>query len=428
MNIRFKSELIVLFMLCAFFFASCSKNNAQEAADKLLETVINPGGRITKLEYDSEERIVKCHKYNNDELIETFTLAYSDGKLTHIERTPSDDHGQIYFSIEENRIILRGIGAQITFFINDDGYIQRKLEVDPLANTEASYVYENGFLVKRIISNRYQDGYGGTGIHEITEEYKYDDKASALNCNTPKWFLQYIFGDHAGSSNIVYLSDNFGSYQYEYEFNSSGYPVNRTTIMAHGGTTDYEVTYFFYRGEEAVIKHTPAAVREQDSESHDSMTEGSSNQGGANENRFKSFAALFEHIINSEKITSQIFENDEFLLNSRNVLRIDYEENGNFTVYSNDINIDVFSLGSVYQISKITINPNSKYLNLFPYNNFIDYSSNTDLGEIREISNVMISYEFLQFNYIWNREYFVVRLYFNGNGTLRNAEIGFPLG
>jgi len=417
---------LFLFLISLSLLASCSKTT-QGAGEKLLETVINSGDRIIKLEYDSEDRIVKCYKYSSDELTETLALIYSDGKLTHIERTLNNDNNQIYFSIEENRVLLRGIGMQITLFINDEGFIYKKLEVDQQNNIEAAFQYENGNLVKKTAVNRQKDVYGNINTIETIDEYKYDSKSSPFNCNTPRWFLHYIFGDYAGNNNVVSLSGN-NDYKYEYDFNTSGFPVNKTLIIEHEGVTEYDTTYFFYRGETAVPKMPSVINRNNKSSFHDSQETVSSTRTGANGNRFNNFISLFEFIIKSENINEQIFENDEVLLNNTSVSRINYEANGDFTVFSNDINIIVYNLGSFYQINKIIINPNSKYLNMFPYNNRNDYLSNVDIGVKEVITDDKISYSYLQFNSIWRREYFIVHLYFDRNGFLYNAEIGFPMG
>jgi len=143
------------------------------------------------------------------------------------------------------------------------------------------------------------------------------------------------------------------------------------------------------------------------------------------ENSFNNTTSLFAYIINNEHIYGQIFENDEPLFYNRTI--IEYTDS-NLQVSSNNVNIIVHIWGGIYQIYKIIINPNSEYLSKFPYKHMNNYLSDRNFGEIEEYSSNHIRYSLISFNtdtFSWD---FSLTLYFNSDGTLLNAEFGFPMG
>jgi len=143
------------------------------------------------------------------------------------------------------------------------------------------------------------------------------------------------------------------------------------------------------------------------------------------ENAFNNNTSLFAYVISNEHIYAQQFENDEPFLNNRTIL--EYTET-NLLVSSNNVNIIVHIWGGIYQIYKIIINPNSEYLSKFPYRHMNDYLSDRNFGEIGEYSANHIRYSLKVFDtdaFSWD---FSLTIYFNADGTLLNAEFGFPMG
>jgi len=187
---------------------------------KLLKS-ITQDGQTTTFEYDDKNRIVKMDTttftYNNDDVI----------KIGSYELERYEDGGRIDLNYE-------GV-AVVVIYVNRDGYSTRE------TTEHYSYdrYYTNGNLIK--FTGDVFD-FEGVKTNEFITEYKYDDKKSPFNCNTPKWVIQHLLETtYASKNNVIERKiNNVTSYRYEYD--SDGFPTKRTET----GDGDTKIITFKY--------------------------------------------------------------------------------------------------------------------------------------------------------------------------------------
>jgi len=205
------STLAVLAVV--LLFSACGKDSGEV---KLLES-ITQSGETTKFEYDDKNRIIKMGNT---------TITYKSDDLVII--------GDSEYKRNGNEIIASRDGSvnTLTSF-----------------TLEASLTLEDGFITS-IMPQNALSGFGYTfvdgnldwnGSEDGNYKYKYDDKKSPFNCNTPKWIIQSIYALYphfwpaaASKNNVVEVSYNNSwtdaeNYQrsYKYEYDSDGFPTKR---------------------------------------------------------------------------------------------------------------------------------------------------------------------------------------------------------
>lgn len=222
---------------------------------KLLESIADGNGSVTKFEYDDQNRIIKIVTNDSD----TLAFAYNGNNLVSIvkflNRGDGEEESSFFrrteYDIKGNKIAidLSGGGLGFDFAVNKNGYIDNWIQYESENKYKTTFQYKLGNIIKN-----------------GSETYTYDDKKSPFsNCTTPKWFLQYFF--HSGglppvglSNNIVTISWKGGKSSYIYEYDSDGFPIKQ---KGNDGNTKI----FTYRGSPATtivpvaaaVQPTPAA-------------------------------------------------------------------------------------------------------------------------------------------------------------------------
>ncbi|MCL2260814.1 MAG: hypothetical protein FWC15_05595 [Fibromonadales bacterium] len=210
--------------LAAFMllFSACGKESGEV---KLLES-ITQGGETKKFEYDDKNRIVKMG---------ATTIAYK-----------SDD----FVIIDGNEYKRKG--NVITVSRDVDTYTLNKYA--SINSASIPYTVEYNYVGGNLTEIRNEGGSGHT------EKYKYDDKNSPFNCNTPKWIIQIILeAIYASKNNVIEAGfsydsdyDRKGEYSnqvfFKYEYDSDGFPTKRTSNGDIGNNNYTETITFTYRG------------------------------------------------------------------------------------------------------------------------------------------------------------------------------------
>jgi uncharacterized protein (TIGR02145 family) len=194
-----------------------------------------------KFEYDDKDRIIKF-LYGREKPIETSTFTYNingsvkmEGMLYYHDETPFKRE----FVRSGNKIAVIDNLELDTITVNKDGYIDKSERTrdnegegdgDPWVRT---YKYLGNNLVKLTIT--------GHSSETSVVEYKYDNKKSPFyHGNTPKWVLQHLFflhwNDYGLDNNVIEIDYSGDSKSiYEYEYDSDGFPIKRTS--SNGTTT-----------------------------------------------------------------------------------------------------------------------------------------------------------------------------------------------
>ena len=187
--------------------------NTSKSGEKLLESIVDDDGESLEFEYDDKKRLVKI----NGE-----TITYADNHITV---------GDAKYSIKGTKISV----GESSFTIDGDGRI--------VGEEGAVYEYDGANLVKiEWTESGYESG------------YEYDDKPSPFsNSKTPKWLLQRLLREYAGSNNIVRLIGEGFVYAYEYEYDDDGFPKSRirhTVESVDGDDGRNHTVRYNYIGEE----------------------------------------------------------------------------------------------------------------------------------------------------------------------------------
>ena len=232
--------LVIAALICSAALTSCTDKGSGDV--KLLESIIYDNGEITKFEYDDKNRIVKI-SYGSQR---TETLTYSGDELISFE---DDYNGLTPISRNGNTIRIPGENTSV-ITVNDDGYsIKHEIDANEHGSEVRTYQYRDGNPVKITVVQTDWEGM----TSETVMEFKHDDKKSPFfHCNTPRWFLQYIYFTYFGlNNNVTAVTWSHGiSHKYEYQYDRDGFPTTQTSITksANGDKTK-TITRFTYRGE-----------------------------------------------------------------------------------------------------------------------------------------------------------------------------------
>jgi len=176
---------------------------------KLLESITTNGSFIEKFEYDDQNRLIKIQSVITDGKIDDPTIiTYSSDDLITVEGFDNMKYVK-KFVINGNTINVSvkevGIKDTLKYTLNADGYAER-------------------------------------------EGYLYDDKKSPFsNTNTPKWLLQNL-GYEDTKNNVLKYSDGEGSSgDFEYEYDSEGFPTKRTGNAYHDDEMSTSTQHLTYR-------------------------------------------------------------------------------------------------------------------------------------------------------------------------------------
>lgn len=227
---------LIVFMVVSVIIAVSAVFSACKGGDvKLLESMSYDNGYVTKFEYDDQNRLAVLHTYNPDgSYYMGRRITYSGNDVVHLSEggdieSPSESYER------RGNTIYKSNGSECQ--INSDGYVTEVSFVNYDGTvTKTTYLYTNGNLTNQIALI--------DGAVRYTVEYKYDDKKSPFNCNTPKWFLQHIFSYMGFKNNMLQctFSNNFFNPIYTYEYDSDGYPTSQT-MTANNNIVTVNFTY-----------------------------------------------------------------------------------------------------------------------------------------------------------------------------------------
>jgi len=254
------NHLVIAALAISAAFTSCGGGGEDYIGDKvqLLETITSHinGSYTIKYEYDNLNRIIGISEYDSNENrgSKTTTFSYSGNDLVKIvSKTINNPEHVLTTEYSKN-------GNRITMMeeTNDSGYIQTSTINlnDEGFPTKFETIFENGSSMVRTYqiqnNNLTKHSYIHTGISEISTDYKYDNNKSPFyHCNTPKWHFIIHMGlvgnvVYCGQNNVTEISTDGGRMiEYEYEYNSAGFPTKCTISGAILGGEN--VTTFKYR-------------------------------------------------------------------------------------------------------------------------------------------------------------------------------------
>jgi YD repeat-containing protein len=168
---------------------------------KLLETITDDNGNVQRLEYDSQNRLVK---------IDDKTITYSDNLIIA---------GTQKFIINGNTVTVEDDTYISKFFIDKYGQIAGYGE-------DGKNTYKDGNLISE--NSEYDNTY-----------YSYDNKKSPFSkSNTPKWLIRSLFHKYESKNNVVssegsYEGEGEISTSYKYEYDSDGFPISVKETEKH---------------------------------------------------------------------------------------------------------------------------------------------------------------------------------------------------
>jgi hypothetical protein len=222
----------------ALAFLACEEKGKKAEAGgsvKLLERneYENGIGPAETYEYDRQNRLVKISEYNDNGLSSTRTITYGDDSVTvsvveYFADGSSEPHYYQNYTINGDTIISFEslFDSKDVITLNKEGYISNING----NGTVITYEYQGGNRT----SYTYDGGRGSLDILKFT----YDDNKSPFhNDKTPKWLLQHsFFGiDTWFNNNVTSIEGNgmgyIGTYKYQYEFDSDGFPIKKTVIF-----------------------------------------------------------------------------------------------------------------------------------------------------------------------------------------------------
>jgi len=196
-------------------FTSCNKNDENDNGEvRLLETITESNGNLTKFEYDNQNRITKLSLYRNGNLTRSQTITYSGKDLVKME----EEDNSIHEFVKKGNTIADKEGTLI-IYLNSDETIGKLEEIYESRSQVIACKYKGGNMTNLSVEG------------EIFADYQYDHKKSLFHhCKTPKWYLmlisEYAYGN---KNNITLLNHHWGvTMELQYEYDSAGFPTQCT--------------------------------------------------------------------------------------------------------------------------------------------------------------------------------------------------------
>ena len=193
----------------------------------LVKTVQND---ITNVFIYSGENIIKVENYTNANTLSSTTFCdyNAQGKLAKIYGTSLN--GQPYsfvynYNTDNSTTIVKYNGAETT---------------ENIVNTGTIYI-NDGEIIKKVMTK--------PNGETATYDYTYDDKNNPRK-NYPAYYAIFQYSDWGSGvtgnqHNCITVSNEGGGYNYQYEYNSDGYPIEKTRIDSNGNLMDGVNNYYY---------------------------------------------------------------------------------------------------------------------------------------------------------------------------------------
>ena len=215
---------------------------------KLLHYVQSGDDTSIVFEYDALNRITRARYRGSLEFDRIFR--YTENNSVIVETNPPEGEeefvdGYINYSRNGNEITYSFGNMGASMFLNyNENILVNTLNWYHAGEVHAYlYEYRGGNAVSKTETVFYDEEINT----QTVSNFRYDNMKSPFFVDfTPNWLLQIFFSDIGIINNIVYESNNITDFEYQYEYDSDGYPTRRIRIHNHGGTTEYETTYYFY--------------------------------------------------------------------------------------------------------------------------------------------------------------------------------------
>jgi len=240
-KIVFKCLVFVVITLISAAVTSCDKETGGDV--KLVESITweeygyVPWSRTSKFEYDKKNRIVKIIVYREGDYHSTQTITYGMEGSVKIE--DDIDYWKVHFVRKKNTITANcNLNASLydilpeTLTVNSDECIvqwERSSSYRGGFTDVLTYQYQNRNLIK---STAVMYDVTREDRHYI-QEFKYDKKKSPFyGCNTPRWLLQFLYGDIGINNNVVECNyrerESLTTFKYDYDYDSDGFAIKKS--------------------------------------------------------------------------------------------------------------------------------------------------------------------------------------------------------
>ena len=248
-----KTSVFAILSLCicsALLFNKCEKEPSDiipANTDFLLSKILKDGKIYQEYIYGDNKKLIRVNYYYDDSVYHFEAYKYnSEGKA--VMKEYSDDYYETFEYDESGRYIklyLHDNDSEIyevtEFTYNPEGQIEKGVrKYRDVDERYITYTYDSrGNVITRI-----EDVNGGSQFTLSSSEFEYDDKNNPrYNWDLPTDIIQY-------NNPVRYFNQNALScmmppnYEYQYEYNSDGYPVME--IRNWVGSEVYDTFYYEY--------------------------------------------------------------------------------------------------------------------------------------------------------------------------------------
>jgi len=206
--------------------------------------------KFVKYEYDNQNRFTKILSYDEFEiLVATETFNYSENELVKVEYEEKNNSSNIRTTVYDKKgrgiTITRKSNQSLVVDINTIELNDEELPIKFESSGEGwSYVltsqYVEGNLTKQTTNYKERN----IELQSYSNTYKYDKKKSPFyHCQTPKWYMFYLFHMLGSKNNYTWEYWNGGETEYKYEYDNAGFPIKRISKISGGKENVVEFTY-----------------------------------------------------------------------------------------------------------------------------------------------------------------------------------------
>ena len=205
--------------------------------------------KFVKYEYDNQNRFKKILSYDKyEKLMSTETFNYRENDLVKVVYEEVNNSNLIrtteYAKNGKKITITRKSNQSSVFDTYTIGLNDEEFPVKFESSGEGwSYVlttqYIGGNLTKQ--TTVYKET-NWTNSYSNTFEYD-KNKSPFYHCQTPKWYMFYLFHMLGSKNNYTWEYWNGGETEYKYEYDNAGFPIKRISKNSGGKENIVEFSY-----------------------------------------------------------------------------------------------------------------------------------------------------------------------------------------